>query len=542
MSRFRKQWQALWLAGCLTLVQAALAADAPRGPLMSAQWLLDNRGREDVLVLDASPPPMHAAGHIPGAVSASFMSYGVKDVSPAAMRSLFQGWGVGTGRKVVIYDQGDPMWATRLFFDLHRHGFPLADLFVLDGGLHKWKELGGPVTKDATPAPPKGDFPVAAVRDEERVGLPEVFAATGAPEKIALLEALDPGWHYGETAFFGRGGHIPNAIMLPSNDLYNADRTFKSPAEMRRMLEHLGVRPDRPVYTYCGGGVAASVPWFALKFLLGYPDVRLYVGSALEWVRDERGLPVWTWDAPSLMRDTAWVGTWGGRTMRMYGVSRMNVVDVRDAQAFAFGHVPFAANVPASVFREHFASPAKLAGILAQAGVSAAHEVVVDSGAGLDRDSALAFLMLERLGVAKVSVFRDPHDKAVKAGMALATDADAKKSPARPAAPYAASARPDPVIAGTTPAMGDVPRVFVAAGQEKPARLPEGKVVHVPYADLVGADGAPKAAKELWKILVKAGVPRYAELVAFADDPGEAAVAYFVLRLMGFPDVKVMAR
>ncbi len=53
-------------------------------------------------------------------------------------------------------------------------------------------------------------------------------------------------------------------------------------------------------------------------------------------------------------------------------------------------------------------------------------------------------------------------------------------------------------------------------------------------------DGTPKAAKDIWKILVKAGVPRYAELVSFSDDPGEAAVGYFVLRLMGFPDVKVM--
>ena len=35
------------------------------------------------------------------------------------------------------------------------------------------------------------------------------------------------------------------------------------------------------------------------------------------------------------------------------------------------------------------------------------------------------------------------------------------------------------------------------------------------------------------------GVPRYAELVVFADAPGEAAVNYVLFRLMGFPDVKV---
>jgi 3-mercaptopyruvate sulfurtransferase SseA len=66
-------------------------------------------------------------------------------------------------------------------------------------------------------------------------------------------------------------------------------------------------------------------------------------------------------------------------------------------------------------------------------------------------------------------------------------------------------------------------------------------VVRVPYTDLLNTDGTPKAAKEIWTILSKAGVPRYAELVCISDDPGEAAVTYFVLRLMGFPDVKVLA-
>ena len=64
-------------------------------------------------------------------------------------------------------------------------------------------------------------------------------------------------------------------------------------------------------------------------------------------------------------------------------------------------------------------------------------------------------------------------------------------------------------------------------------------MVHVPYTDLLNADGTPKAAKDIWTILTKAGVPRYAELVCFSDDPGEAAVNYFILKLMGYPDVKV---
>jgi 3-mercaptopyruvate sulfurtransferase SseA len=87
---------------------------------------------------------------------------------------------------------------------------------------------------------------------------------------------------------------------------------------------------------------------------------------------------------------------------------------------------------------------------------------------------------------------------------------------------------------------GPYPRIYIASGKALPARVPEGKVIHVPYTDLLEANGVPKAAKDIWAALTKAGVPRYAQLVPIADEPGDAAVNYFVLKLMGYPDVKVL--
>ena len=86
---------------------------------------------------------------------------------------------------------------------------------------------------------------------------------------------------------------------------------------------------------------------------------------------------------------------------------------------------------------------------------------------------------------------------------------------------------------------GLYPKVYIASGKSLPACVPKGKVLHVPYTDLVNANGTPKDAKDIWAALVKAGVPRYAEIVSFSDDPGEAAANYFVFKLMGYPDVKV---
>jgi thiosulfate/3-mercaptopyruvate sulfurtransferase len=113
------------------------------------------------------------------------------------------------------------------------------------------------------------------------------------------------------------------------------------------------------------------------------------------------------------------------------------------------------------------------------------------------------------------------------------------KDIAVPAATYAVRPRAGVLISSPLATRGEYPKVFVASGKAAPTRAPEGTVVQLPYTELLNADGSPKAAKELWKLISKAGVPRHAELILFADDPAEAAVNYYVFKLMGWPDVKV---
>jgi thiosulfate/3-mercaptopyruvate sulfurtransferase len=507
----------------LLMLQRAIAAGSD--PLVTVQWLKDNHGREEVLVLDASFPKLHAAGHIPGAVSVPVFGFFGQQLSPGEMQKLIQSWGVSSGKKVVVYDEGGSYMATSLFFELHHHGVPAESLAVLDGGLAKWQASGGAVTKDPTPAPKPGNFRVEKIDESVRVRLPEFLVASGDPARYALVEALTPEQHFGAQRFFDRAGHVPNAILAPSADFFNADKTFKSPEEIRRMLRYLGVRPEQQVLSHCGGGIAATVPFFAMKFMLGYPSVRVYKESQLEWARDERGLPFWTYDAPYLLRDRTWVNGWGGAMLRNFRVSNLSVIDVRPSEAFKQGHVPFSINIPAEVFKRHQASPEKLAEALGAAGVDPAHEAVIVSSGGLNADSALAFVLLERLGQKKVSVLLGSVDDWGLAGLPLEKEA----KPARAMA-YKSTATKES-------AKSQYPRVYLATGKSTPARLPDGKVIHVPFAELVSADGTPKPAKDVWATLAKAGVPRYAELVSVSDDPGEAAAGYFLLKLMGYPDI-----
>lgn len=533
-------WMRTAVAAWLLAALPAFAAN-----LATVDWLRKNLGGPGILLLDASGTKAYMAKHIPGAVSVDLWRYGVPYKVPAAeMEKRIQSWGVDAGKKVVIYDEGGGQTAPWLFFELYYHGYPESDLLVLDGGLAKWEATGGSVTAEPTAAK-AGDFRLGTMREQARVRLDEFVSASRDTARHAVVEALEPTSHFGGTQWFDRSGHVPNALMMPTTDFYNADKTFKSPEEIRRMASYLGIKPEQQINSHCGGGIAATVPFFALKFLSGYQNVKLYRESQLEWLRDERGLPFWTYDAPYMKRDAQWVQSWGGRMLRMFDVSQMSVVDVRSPEAYRQGHVPYAVNIPAATFKANFNDPAKLASLLGPAGIDAAHEAVIVSS-GLDEGSALAWLALERLGQKKVSVLMDSIDDWGLKGFPIAkepTIVGAPKSPqdmaVRPAV-YRADPRPGIVIDDARATRAAYPKVFLASGRKAPAKAPDGKVIHVPYSDLLNANGTPKPAAEIWNILAKAGVPRYAEIIVIADEPGEAAAGYYMMKLMGYPDVKVL--
>ena len=59
---------------------------------------------------------------------------------------------------------------------------------------------------------------------------------------------------------------------------------FKTAAELRKIYcDERQLSPSQPTITYCRIGERSSHSWFALKYLLGFDDVRNYDGSWTEW-------------------------------------------------------------------------------------------------------------------------------------------------------------------------------------------------------------------------------------------------------------------
>jgi thiosulfate/3-mercaptopyruvate sulfurtransferase len=82
-----------------------------------------------------------------------------------------------------------------------------------------------------------------------------------------------------------RGGHIPGAKSVPWARAINPDEgTFKPAAELKKLyVEDQQLSPDKDTIAYCRIGERSSHTWFALKYLLGFKNVRNYDGSWTEW-------------------------------------------------------------------------------------------------------------------------------------------------------------------------------------------------------------------------------------------------------------------
>ena len=547
-SRIRLGLQSVLLVLLTQVATTAIATTAvpvdrndPPGRLVSVQWLQKNLTRPDLIVLDTSPGPAHRKQHIAGAVPTGFFPFGPGDVVPAQVQSRLRGWGVGPAHHIVIVDQGATYMAARLFWDLLLVGYPVDQLSILDGGMAKWVSAGGAVSDQPTTPRAAGDVNLGPPVPDVLVKLPEFLAATADPRRHVLLEALDPEYFFGGAAFFSRGGHVPHATLMPADDFFRADKTYKSPSEIQAMLQHLGVRPDQRVLTYCGGGGAAAVPFFALKFLLHYPQVQMFQGSQRAWLQDPRDLPVWTYGVPHLTRDTDWLKAWANPMLKSFGLSQVTAVDVRNADAFALGHVPTALNLPAPELAALAQQPLALSDRLRASGLNPTHEAVVTGDGGINPRSALAFVLLHQMGQQKVSIHLEGFERWVDRGLDVARPAAAAAAAAAPVQAGTWQPRTDVLVADPSRRPGLFPTVYVSSGSAAAQRQAPGLVVHLPATALLTADGLPLPAKDIWAALSKAGVPRYARVVLFADQLGDAAMNFVIFKMMGFADLQVWA-
>jgi thiosulfate/3-mercaptopyruvate sulfurtransferase len=201
-------------------------------------------------------------------------------------KSLLVRAGATAGRTHLIYATGEALpndeilSASMVAYVLEKQG--IEDIRIVDGGLPAWKAAQLPVTQDYF-GNPAGTLPSKA-KLEIAVAVEEVIRKKDQAG-VVLVDARPANEFAGDDDVWVRKGHIPGAVSFHWARLMEKENThkFRPFAEVKADLEAAGITSDKEVLCYCGTSREGSLLRFYLKYVAGYPRVRLYEGAWKEY-------------------------------------------------------------------------------------------------------------------------------------------------------------------------------------------------------------------------------------------------------------------
>jgi thiosulfate/3-mercaptopyruvate sulfurtransferase len=263
--------------------------------LVGNDWLAARLGQPDVVVVDGSfylpamkrdPAAEYLAGHIPGAVRFDIDEIADKSIplphmlpSPEQFAQAVGRLGISDRDTIVVYDGAGLFSSPRVWWTFRLFG--AQNVFILDGGLPRWKAEGQPLESGSAKREPRSftarapEAIVAALKDvQSALAGNSAQVVDARPTDRFRGEAPEPRPGV-------RSGHIPGSLNVPSSNVIE-NGTLKSAAAIEAAFDAGGVDLEQPVITSCGSGVSAAILWLALD-AIGRPPKALYDGSWSEW-------------------------------------------------------------------------------------------------------------------------------------------------------------------------------------------------------------------------------------------------------------------
>ncbi len=260
--------------------------------LVTTDWVAQHATDAGVRVVEVDvDTTAYDQGHVPGAAgwnwTTELCDTLVRDiVPPKKLEELLGKNGIDNKTAIVLYGDNNNWFAAWAFWQLKIYGHD--DVRIMDGGRKKWLAEGRDLSTEVPAVQPK-TYKAGAPDLSLRAFLPEVQRAL-AGKKASLVDVRSPAEFTGEILAppglpetCQRGGHIPGAKSIPWGKNCNEDGTFKSFDELKALYAAQGILGDKPVIAYCRIGERSSLTWFAMKYLLGFQDVKNYDGSWTEW-------------------------------------------------------------------------------------------------------------------------------------------------------------------------------------------------------------------------------------------------------------------
>ena len=268
-------------------------------PLVSVDWLNDRLGSENLVVLDASVPPIMpftrqklpeelSARYIPGSLRFDYdtkvcdQNSSLPHMMPDAefFAAEARKLGVNSNSAIVIYDDIGVYASPRAWWMFKAMGHE--DVAVLNGGAVAWHQTGLNMSDQIlTEAPQPGDF-YSQEKVEHFCDALMIYQLLNE-ESCTILDARSEGRFYGrdpEPRDNLRGGHMPGACNMPFQQVLD-DIYMKPDNELREIFDKLAARDQKLVFT-CGSGLSACILTLAAH-ISGYRDLTVYDGSWCEW-------------------------------------------------------------------------------------------------------------------------------------------------------------------------------------------------------------------------------------------------------------------
>ena len=260
--------------------------------LVSTDWVAQHAKDANVRIAEVDvDTTAYDQGHIPGAAgwnwTTELCDTLVRDIIPIKkLEELLGKSGIDNNTTIVLYGDNNNWFAAWAFWQLRMYGHK--DVRIMDGGRKKWLAESRDLSTEK-PSFAAKTYKAPAPDVSLRAFLPDVQQAS-SQKKAQLVDVRSPAEFTGEILAppglpetCQRGGHIPGAKSIPWGKNCNEDGTFKSYDELKALYAGQGISGEQPVIAYCRIGERSSLTWFAMKYLLGFENVKNYDGSWTEW-------------------------------------------------------------------------------------------------------------------------------------------------------------------------------------------------------------------------------------------------------------------
>ncbi|HEY2106457.1 MAG TPA: rhodanese-like domain-containing protein [Candidatus Binataceae bacterium] len=238
-------------------------------------------------------------GYVNNAIAVNESALRVLSETPGAFTNfsqwaqIFGALGISSNSEVIIYDDGENKFASRVRFLLFYFGG--STTWIVNGGYNAMKPLiaDGRLTSTPPGTPVPATFEVTVQNNPiHLVGREDVRALLGDPA-VTLVDVRTAGEYDGcvLTPPVKRGGHIPGARNLPIEKLLTpqaSDPDFSvldAPLDLLDIFFNFGLQIHDRIIAYCHDGAKSSLASVAL-IGAGYDNISLYYLSYLDWQKD----------------------------------------------------------------------------------------------------------------------------------------------------------------------------------------------------------------------------------------------------------------